>query len=168
MTHPIRTAVVAALAALTCAAPAAAQQAGPQPETITVNATGTVTPEPSDRKSNASIKTAVEAAERAATPLAIADGQARAKRLAELSGMTLGPLMAIAEAQPSPFFYTPFGQSGTFGPGRFCGTVRRAIFVTTKRGTRKRVGFRTLRTCRIPPRITATLVMTFAATPPAG
>ena len=129
--------------------------------------TGTVRPTPENRNDNASIANAVEAAEQAATPRAIRDGQTRAVKLAGLSGMTLGPLLAIAEAQPAPFgFYGPFGQSGTFGPGRFCGKTRTPIFVKTKRGTRKRVGFRTRRTCRVPARVTASVTMTFAASPP--
>lgn len=172
MPHPAstRAALVAALTSLACAATAAAQQPaspGLQPNTITVTGTGAVAPSPSDRKSNASIAAAVEAAERAALPLAVRDGQARASRLADLSGMTLGALLAIAEAQPSPYgFFGPFGQIGTFGPGRFCGTLRTPIYVKTKQGTRKRVGLRTRRTCRVPPKVSTSLTMTFAATPP--
>jgi hypothetical protein len=90
-----------------------------------VTGTGAVTPKPANRTSNASIAAAVEKAEQAATPLAIGDGQVRAKRLADLSGMTLGPLLAIAETQAVPYgIIVPFGGIGPFGPARFCGTVR--------------------------------------------
>lgn len=171
MQHSRRTraGLAAAIASLACAAPAAAQQVTPgtpAPNTITVTGTGEAKPTPANRNSNASIAAAVEAAEKAATPLAVSDGQARAKKLAELTGMTLGALLAIAEASPSPYgVFGPFGRPGTFGPGRFCGTVRTPIFVRTKRGTRKRVGFRTRRVCRVPPEVSASLTMTFGATP---
>jgi uncharacterized protein YggE len=153
------------LVTLVCAAPAAAQ--APAPNTITVTGTGSVKPSPQDRKSNASIAKAVEAAEAAATPLAIADGRARAANLASLAGMTLGPLIAISEGVPSPFgFYGPvYGEQGTFGPGKFCGTVRTPIFRRTPNGGRKLVRTRAHRTCRIPPQVSESLGMTFATTP---
>ena len=172
MPVPVRTRVglVVALASLVCVASASAQQAAPsglQPNTITVTGTGTVTPKPANRTSNASIAAAVERAETAATPLAIGDGQGRAKRLADLSGMTLGPLLAIAETQAVPYgIILPFGGIGTVGPGRFCGTARTPLFATTKQGKRKRVGFRARRVCRVPPQVSTSLTMTFGAVPP--
>ena len=76
----------------------------------------------------------------------------RARRpptLARLSGLTLGAIVSVSDAQTSP--YGPFGFYGTFGPDRFCGTVRTAVFRTDKTtGKRKRVGFRTHHTCRVP------------------
>jgi uncharacterized protein YggE len=161
-----RAAGAAVLLSLACAAPAAAQSPAP-PNTITVTGTGVVKPAPQDRKSNASIAKAVRDAEAAATPLAIADGRARAANLAGLAGMTLGQLIAITEGATSPFgFYGPvYGQQGTFGPGKFCGTVRVPIFRRTANGGRKLVRTRTRHTCRIPPQVTATLGMTFATTP---
>jgi hypothetical protein len=157
----------AVLLSLACAAPAAAQAPAP-PNTITVTGTGVVTPAPQDRKSNASIAKAVEDAEAAATPLAIADGRARAADLARVAGMTLGPLVAISEGAASPFgFYGPvYGQQGTFGPGKFCGTVRTPIFRRTPSGARKLVRTRARHTCRVPPQVTESLGMTFAAAPP--
>lgn len=156
------------LAALACAAPASAQApASPslQPNTITVTGSATVKPKPENRNSSTSIAAAVEAAEQAAVPLALTDGRTRATELARLSGMSLGSLLAVAEALSSPYGYIgPFGQEGTFGPGRYCGTIRRAVFVRTKSGKRKRV-FRARRTCRVPSRVTASFTMTFAATP---
>lgn len=163
-----RAGLVVAFASLACAAPAGAQvtPAAPAPHTITVTGTGTVKPTPADRNSNASIAAAVEAAENAATPLAIRDGQTRAQNLANLSGMTLGALLAIAEGQAFPYGpFGPFGQSGTFGPNRFCGTIRRPIYVKTKQGKRKRVGFRTRRACRVPAHVSTSLTMTFRASP---
>ena len=162
-----RAAGAAVLATLVCAAPAAAQAPAP-PNTITVTGSGSVKPSPQDRKSNASIATPGEDAGAAATPLAIADGRARAERLAGLAGLTLGPLIAISVGAPSPFgFYGPvYGQQGTFGPGKFCGTVRVPIFRRTPNGARKLVRTRTRHTCRIPPQVTESLGMTFATIPP--
>ena len=52
-----------------------------------------------------------------------------------------GAIVSVSDAQTSP--YGPFGFYGTFGPDRFCGTVRTAVFRTDKAtGKRKRVGFR--------------------------
>jgi hypothetical protein len=114
--------------------------------------------------SNESIAAAVEAAEAAASPRALADGVARAARLAQLSGMKLGSLLAIAEGAPSPFgFYGPYGQEGTFGPGRFCGTIRSSTLVKTKSGKRKRITH-TRQGCRVPREVAQSLTMTFAAT----
>lgn len=157
------------VATLACAGPAAAQAppAPLPPHSVTVTGTGVVKPTPQNRRSNASIAEAVRAARAAATPLAIADGRARAANLATLSGMVLGQLVAVSEGPGgSPFgFFGPFGQEGTFGPGKFCGTVRRPIYRRNAAGRRTRVGWRSRRTCRVPPQVTASLGMTFATTP---
>lgn len=173
MSHIRRTRVAGAvvIASLACAAPATAQAPPAQlpPTTVTVTGTGTVKPTPLNRKNNASIAKAVRDAKTAATPLAIADGRARAANLAGLSGMTLGQLLAITEGGSSPVgFFGPFyGQEGTFGPGRFCGNIRRPIYRRTADGKRTRVRWRTTRTCRVPPQVTASLGMTFVTTPAA-
>jgi len=62
--------------------------------------------------------------------------------------------VGVTDAQVSP--YGPFGFYGTFGPDRFCGTVRTAVIRTDKTtGKRKRVGFRTHHTCRVPSTVTS-------------
>ena len=82
--------------------------------------------------------------------------------LARLSGLTLGAIVSVSDAQVSP--YGPFGFYGTFGPDRFCGTVRTAVIRTDKKtGKRKRVGFRARHTCRVPATVTSSLTVTFAA-----
>jgi uncharacterized protein YggE len=163
----VRLGVLAAAAFLTCSASAGAQSPAPPaltPNTITVTGTGEVKPTPADAKRNESIAAAVEEAKAAATPRALADGLARATRLAQLAGMKLGSLLAIAEGASAPFgFYGPYGQEGTFGPGRFCGTIRSSTLVKTKSGKRKRI-VRTRRGCRVPREVSQTLTMTFAAT----
>lgn len=118
---------------------------------------------PKDRKHEAPIRAAVEAAEAKALPRAMAAAREKATELARLSGLTLGSIISISDAQTSP--YGPFGFYGTFGPDRFCGTVRTAVFRTDKTtGKRKRVGFRTRHTCRVPSTVTSSLTVTFSAT----
>ena len=117
---------------------------------------------PKYRKHEAPIRAAVEAAEAKALPRAMAAAREKATELARLSGLTLGAIVSISDAQTSP--YGPFGFYGTFGPDRFCGTVRSAIFKTHKTtGKRKRVGVRTRHTCRVPSTVTSSLTVTFAA-----
>jgi hypothetical protein len=117
---------------------------------------------PSDRKHEAPIRAAVEAAEHKSLPRAIADARSKATDLARLAGLTLGPIVSISDAPTSP--YGPFyGFYGTFGPDRFCGTIRTSVFKRNKAGKRVRVGTRTRHTCRVPSTVTSTVVVTFAA-----
>jgi hypothetical protein len=135
----------------------------PAPNTITVNGSGLVEPKPADKKSNDSIKKAVAAARAKAVPQAIADGRRRATNLSQLSGIPLGALISIAEAPASPYFYIgPFNEDGTFGPGEYCGTVRRAIVRRDSQGRRKVVGTRTSRVCRVPRYVSSNLTMVFS------
>jgi hypothetical protein len=118
---------------------------------------------PEDRAHEAPIRAAVEAAESKALPRAIAGARENATELARLTGLALGPVISISDAQVSP--YGPFGFYGTFGPDRFCGTVRTSVFRTDKKtGKRKRVGTRSRHTCRVPATVTKSVTVTFAAT----
>jgi uncharacterized protein YggE len=167
--------VAVAVASLASAGPAAAQAPTPPPPaplpptTVTVTGTGTVKPTPLNRRDNASIAKAVARAKTAAAPLAIADGRARATNVAALNGLRLGTLLAITEGPTgaSPFFFVgPYGgQDGTFGPGRYCGTIRRVVFRTDSAGKRKPVRTRAIHTCRVPTQVSVSYGMTFATTP---
>jgi len=161
----------AATLAIASLAASATQALGQQPtvqssptHTVSVIGSAQVKPTPRDRTKNASIRKAVGDARATATPKALADGQRRAASLSTLAGLNLGALIAIAETPPSPFggFPGPFGEDGTFGPGRYCGIVRRSIFRTDDQGRRRRVGSRQSRSCRVPPFVTVTLTMVFA------
>lgn len=176
----IRSVLAVVVASLAYASPAAAQaptNAPPPPAplpptTVTVTGTGTVKPTPYNPKRNASIVRAVGKAKAAVGPLAIADGTVRAAKLAALNGLALGKLLAITEgpsgATPPFYFVGPYGgQEGTFGPGKYCGTIRRAIVTRTKAGKLKRVRYRTIRTCRVPPQVSISYGMTFSTTPAA-
>ncbi|HEV2777566.1 MAG TPA: hypothetical protein VGV90_18395 [Solirubrobacteraceae bacterium] len=163
-------AVVAVSLACACTAPAVAQAqvpAPPPPTTISVTGTGTVKPTPLNRRSNASIAKAVRDAKAAATPLALADGRARAAILAAQTGLGLGALLGITEGSASafPFFGPSYGQEGTFGPGRFCGTIRVPIFRRTANGGRRVVRFRSRHGCRVPAQVVTSLGMSFSTTP---
>jgi hypothetical protein len=143
--------------------PASAQAQTPGPDR-TIQATGVASVKvkaPSDRTHEAPIRAAVEAAEEKALPRAVAEARSRATDLAKLSGLTLGAIVSISDAGSSP--YGPFFY-GTFGPDRFCGTIRTSVFKRGKDGKRHRVGTRTRHTCRVPPTVTSTISVTFAAT----
>ena len=173
--RPRRIVLAVALASLAGAGPAAAQApvAPPPlpPTTVTVTGTGIVKPAPRYRNSNASIAHAVAQAKRAAAPRAIADGRARAADIAALNGLTLGTLLAITEGPSGAtpwYFVGPYGgEEGTFGPGRFCGTIRRTIFRTDRSGRRTPVRTRSIRTCRVPAQLAVSYGMTFSTTPAA-
>ena len=117
--------LVAAVAAVTLV-PAAQAQA--PAKSVTASGIGTVAVKPDDKTSNASIKAAVEAAEAGAQPKAIAAAREDATRLAAASGLTLGGIVSVSDVQSAPFYYGPyFPYTGTFGPGKYCGTVRTSL-----------------------------------------
>lgn len=159
---PVRSIALPVIAsAVLIAPPAEAQQAA---DTITVAGTAQVAPKPLNRNSNASIAKAVKRARTAATPLALANGQARATELASLAGLKVGRLLAITEGfGAAPFGVYAFGQDGTFGNGQYCGTVRRSR-VVTKNGKKQRV-VTSSRICRVPQQVIATLTLTYSTGP---
>lgn len=163
-------------AALTCAAVAATPTAAAgqtpatpaTPATITAVGVGDVEVDPRDRRSETSIRRAVEEAREAALPRAVRAGRARAAELARVAGLGLGPLQGISEAQsngPYGFYYGPFGpQSPTFANNRWCGRLTRGIY-RREGDRRRRVGTRTSRVCRFPRRVVASVTLTFAVQP---
>ena len=154
--------VASAAICVLCASTAHAQAPAPE-RTIAAQGVASVkVVAPKDRTHEAPIRAAVDAAEAKALPRALAAAREKATTLARLSGLTLGAIVSVSDAQVSP--YGPFGFYGTFGPDRFCGTVRTSIIRTDKTtGKRKRVGFRTHHTCRVPSTVTSSLTVTFAA-----
>lgn len=165
MSRSRRHCLVASMAICVLSA-SSAQAQSPAPER-TVAAQGVASVKvvaPKDRKHEAPIRAAVEAAEAKALPRAIASARENATELARLAGLALGPIVSISDAQTSP--YGPFfGFYGTFGPDRFCGTVRTAVFRTDKTtGKRKRVGTRSRHTCRVPSTVNKSVTVTFSAT----
>lgn len=154
--------VIAVLFVLAALAPGALAQA--PAKTVAAQGTASVKVKaPSDRKHEGPIRKAVEAAEAKALPLAVANARENAANLARLSGLTLGAIVSVSNTPASPFgYYGPF--YGTFGPDRYCGTIRQAKYKKGADGKRHRVGIRTRHVCRVPPFVTSTLTVTFAAT----
>lgn len=159
-----------ATSAAAFAAPALADAVPAEPHTLTVTGTAQVKPKPRDRSSNASIAKSVVVARRKAIPLAVNNGRGRAATLAQATGVSLVELISTAATSPQvPFYIGPyFGEDGTFGPGKYCGTVRTPIFRTDAAGKRKVVGSRARRSCRVPTYVSVSLAMTWTTVPAAG
>ena len=130
------------------------------PPTLTASGTALAVPEPENRRSETSIRAAVEAAEAEALPRAVADGRNHATALAAAAGLTLGALISISDAPPTPY-YSFYGPLGTFPNGRYCGQVRRTRTVV-RNGVRRRVSAGTRRVCRIPPQVVSSVQLTYA------
>lgn len=147
-------------------APATALAQAPAPErTITALASAAVPVIRPAHLSSATIAKAVDIARAKSGPAAVAHAREEAQRLAAASGLTLGALRAVSEQ--SGFPYGPFGgygADGTFGPGKYCGTVRTAVFKRDSSGRRVfQHRFRSHFGCRVPRTATTTLAATFAA-----
>jgi hypothetical protein len=150
------------VALVVAAAPASAQQPA---VTLTANGVGQAKPEPKDRKSDASIRQAVSDANAMALPRAMDSARAQAAELAKAAGVTLGPLVSIADNPGNGYGF--FIQNGTFGNGHYCGKVRNTKWVM-RNGVRRRVVAKgTHRACRVPSEVYATVSLTFSVTPAA-
>jgi hypothetical protein len=162
---PRSLALAPTLAALILAVPAVA---GAQAQSVTATGSAEVKVVPTDRHSNASIASAVAAAEQKAVPGAMSAARAKALLYAQNAGLTLGSVLSVSDASSNggPFLIGPFGGGGDvgpFGPGKYCGTVRRPVF--------KRVGKRVkvirvkrAHICQVPPYASSTLTVTYSAT----
>lgn len=150
------------VAALTLAAPAL----GAQAQSVTATGSAEVKVKPTDRHSSASIAAAVVAAEKQAVPQALIAAHAKALLYAQDSGLTLGSVLSVSDAQSGQIFVGPpgiEGNIGPFGPGNYCGTVRRPI-VRKVNGRRKLIGFKKVHMCFVPAFAGSTLTVTYAAT----
>jgi uncharacterized protein YggE len=109
--------VVACATTVLSASSAQAQAPAPERTVAALGAASVKVKPPRDRKHEAPIRAAVEAAEAKALPRAIAAAREKAGELTRLSGLTLGPIVAIADGPATP--YGPyFGSYGTFGSDR--------------------------------------------------
>ena len=155
--------VASAAICVLCASTAQAQAPAPERTVAAQGVASVKVVAPKDRKHEAPIRAAVEVAEGKALPRAMAAAREKATELARLSGLTLGPIVAISDAPTSP--YGPYiGFFSRFGPDRFCGTVRTTVFRRSKTtGKRVRVGTRSRHLCQIPPTVVSTVTVTFAA-----
>jgi hypothetical protein len=137
-----------------CAAPAAAEE-------VKAVGTGQVRVAPENAQSNASIRSAVAEARATVLPLALADARARAQSLADGSGLTLGDVQAVEEYQ-DPRFYGSGQDTGSFGPGQFCGTTTRIVRQRTRSGKLVRRRVKTRR-CFFPRVLFASVEVTYSA-----
>jgi uncharacterized protein YggE len=155
--------VLAALAAVAtvCLCPALASAQG---RTITAIGTGVVEVRPADRDSNASIVAAIERAEEAAVPRAIADSREYGELIARTLGVTLGAVQSVDQNLQTAPFYPPGFTTGSFGPGQFCGRVSRFVRRRDASGRLRRVRRGSRRICRFPARVQVSLAVTYAVT----
>ena len=153
---PRSLALVSAVAALTAAAPATADQ------TKSVTATGSAQTKviPKNRQSNSSIAAAVEAAHQAGIPAALKDAHSYAMKYAKAAGLTLGTIQSVSDASNNGFAYGPV--FGPFGPNQYCGTVHRPIFKVVA-GKRRVVGTKKVHRCIVPQFEVTVLTVTYAA-----
>lgn len=154
----------AATALVLAAAPSAlAQEAPPSGRTVTSAGTGQVKVRKPATLNDQTIRRAVAAAHASAVPKAVAAAQAEAQLLAAGASLTLGALQGVAEQPPTPFAPFSYGELGTFGPGRYCGTITRVTFHRTQSGRRVPGRRRRVHTCRVPARVSVNVTATYAA-----
>ena len=112
------------------------------------------------RRTQAAISRAVAAATDKATPRALQAAAQRARTIAAAAGLRLGTIYGVAPETSDSYAWS--GETGTFGPGRYCGRVRRSAgFRTTSTGHRAR-RYRWTRSCRAPREVIVNLTVTFA------
>lgn len=136
-----------------------------QQRTLVAVGTGTINVTPKDRNDNASIVAAVRAANDKALPAALTDARTQATQLAAAAGVTLGPVISLSNSgtSGSGVFYGPYySVVGTFGPNRFCGTVRTRSSSVDKRGVRHYGRVKSHRVCRVPSVIQRSVQLTYA------
>jgi uncharacterized protein YggE len=145
--------------ALLAAGPAVAASAN----SITATGTGQARVLPANRHSNASIRTAYAAARKASIGGAVVDAREHALDYARATGLTLGSVLSVSDAQTNGFYGPgPGSFYGPFGPDQFCGTLRQPII--KRSGHRvKVVGFRKVHRCFIPRFAFTTLTLTYSA-----
>jgi len=147
-------------------APSASAQAPAPANTITAIAAGRVAVDRDVAQNSKAIGAAVEAARDRAVRRAIANAREEAARMAAAGGLTLGALVTVAEVQPNPFFGGQvggaYGGDGTFGPGKFCGTIRTAVRRRDASGRLRTVRTRSRFGCRIPGEVVQNVSATFA------
>jgi hypothetical protein len=118
-------------------------------------------PVENQRQTSPSIRRALSVARLAATLRAAAAARKNVELAASYSGLTIGPLFSIVEAA-NAYGYQPL--LGVFGPGRFCGVIRRAIVRRDPdTGVRRVVGRRRVRRCFNPGTAQVSLEATYVA-----
>ncbi len=118
-----------------------------------------VVPVNAPRKTSPSIRRSLRAARLAASPAAAEAARANAQSAATAAGMQLGPLFAVVE-QANAYGYEPL--LGAFGPGQFCGFVRRvSVRVDPETGRRRVIRRKRIRRCFSPRTASVRLEATY-------
>jgi hypothetical protein len=78
-----------------------------------------------ERLTSPAIRHAVRATRLSITPEAASVARANAEAAGSAAGIQLGQLFSVVEPSTASYGYDPL--LGTFGPGQFCGTIRRVI-----------------------------------------
>lgn len=84
---------------------------------------------PRNRERSRAIKRAILSARRTVAPQAAAAALRSARRAAAAVDVELGAIVSVRETTPGYYFAPTFYDAalGSFGPGRFCGIVRRPV-----------------------------------------
>jgi hypothetical protein len=117
---------------------------------------------PKNPHNNASIKAAYDRARKASIGGAFREAHEYATSYAQLAGLTLGAIVSVSDAQNGGFYGPGTGFFGPFGPGRFCGTVRRPTFKFVN-CRRKLIGVKKVHHCFVPRFASVTLTVTYSA-----
>ncbi len=163
LTAAAAVAIAAGGIALASGGPPPVQPADPAVDTVvsTATAQSRVRAPAANRRSNATIETAVRAARARALPRAVTAARTEADALAAAAGLLAGAVVGIRR-DSAPLGYWD-QDSGRFGPGVWCGRVydgRR--LVRRADGTTKRVS-RFHRGCPVPKTAAIRVTLTFAA-----
>jgi hypothetical protein len=161
----VAAAALAVLLALILLVDGPAPASGPPPEPFAfpppgVTAIGSAAADlPRDTpRRQAAISRAVAAATNRATPRALRAAKQRAQRIAAASGLRLGAIYGVAPETSGSYAWST--ETGTFGPGRYCGRVSHFSYRTTATGRRVR-HVRSTRGCRAPSQVTVSLSVTY-------
>lgn len=155
--------IAAAGIALASGGPPPVQPADPAVDTVvsTATAQSRVRAPASDRRSNATVERAVQAARARALPRAVKAARAEADALAAAAGLRAGAIVGIRRDSPPQGHWDQ--DAGRFGPGVWCGRVydgRRLVRQpdgTTKRQSSFHYG------CPVPKTASIRVTLTYAA-----
>jgi hypothetical protein len=135
-------------------------------KTVTATGSAETAVKPADRKSDASIRAAVDAAKKAGIAGALKEAHEYALLYAGATGLTLGSIVSVSDAQSGlNSTFGPYGGPffGPFGPGHYCGSVPQPVFKTVNH-KRKLVRVKRVRRCFVPAFQETALTVTYSAT----
>jgi uncharacterized protein YggE len=129
-------------------------------QTITATGTAETRVVPRNRHSNASIAAAVDKARKASIAGALKEAHEYATDYAKATGLTLGSVVSVSDAQNGFYGPGPFATIGPFGPDQYCGTFEQVV---GKRIAGQRPKLKKVHRCIVPAFAFETLTVTYAA-----